>query len=393
MIKKYVLPLIFLCFFNFTKSQVQLSVYSEVSIITAGSGSNLYEAFGHSAIRIKDPVLQLDVIYNYGIFDFNSPNFYINFIKGDLLYSLGKQNFNNFVEKYNYQKRWVKQQVLNLNQQEKQDFFLYLENNAQLENRNYSYDPYFNNCATKLRDITSIILKDKLIFNDINDSNGKTSLRSLMEKEIPWNTWGSFGINLALGAKLDKEITENQYMYLPKYVYQKFKAATIEKNIKIENLIKKEVIIVDHKELKYKSNLLSPFLIFSIISLIGIFITYRDYKLNKRTKWLDFTILFTTGFIGLIILFLWLFTNHSTAPNNFNFLWAFAPNLFIAFVLLRKKSSKFISLYFKIKIFLLIIMMVIWVLGIQFFPLAILPFTIFLFLRYLYIHKQLKSIH
>ena len=132
--KNYVL-LFFL--FLFTKSfyaQVNLSVYSEVSIITAGPGTELYEAFGHSAIRIKDPVLRLDLIYNYGMFDFNAPNFYSNFTKGKLIYSLGRYKFEYFLRSYKRDKRWVKQQVLNLTQPERQAFFIFLENNALSKN-------------------------------------------------------------------------------------------------------------------------------------------------------------------------------------------------------------------------------------------------------------------
>ena len=61
---------------------LKLSVYSEVSILTVGPGEELFTAFGHTAIRIKDPLLRIDVVYNYGMFDFNQPNFYTNFVSG-----------------------------------------------------------------------------------------------------------------------------------------------------------------------------------------------------------------------------------------------------------------------------------------------------------------------
>jgi hypothetical protein len=389
--KKYLLLLFCISFFNLSKAQVKLSVYAEVSIVTASSGSELFEAFGHSAIRIKDPILQLDIIYNYGMFDFNAPNFYTNFVKGKLLYRLGKQRYKNFIYSYNYQKRWVKQQVLNLNQQEKQAFFLYLENNAQPKNREYLYDPYYNNCATKLRDITTIILGKKLTFNSVNSTDETYTLRELMRQEIPWNTWGSFGINLALGNKLDKIATEAQYMYLPDYVFTKFKMATTTVNGKTENLVKNEEIIIGHKDKKYEPQLLSPFLVFSIISLLGLFITYKDFKNNKRTKWFDFLILFITGLIGIVIIFLWFLTNHSTTPNNFNFLWAFAPNIIVSFLLLKKKLNNWLPLYFKILALLLIIMMIFWIVGIQSFPIAVIPLIVVLFLRYLFLQKNLLT--
>lgn len=391
--KNYFLLLCFLSFFNLSNGQVQLSVYSEVSIVTAGPGTEIFETFGHAAIRIKDPVLQLDVIYNYGMFDFNAPNFNLNFVKGTPYYSLGKQRFSHFISSYNFQKRWVKQQVLNLSQSEKQAYFLYLENNARPENRDYLYDPYYNNCATKLRDITTDILRNKVTFKALDSRKKNYTLRELMQQEIPWNTWGSLGINIALGSELDKIATENQYMYLPDYVYQKFKVATTIQNKEVVPLVKKEVDLLLHPEKQYKSALVSPFLLFMLLGLLGFLITYKDHTNLKRTKWFDSLLLFATGILGSLVLFLWCFTNHSTAPNNFNFLWAFAPNLLVAFLRLNKTWKRWFSLYFKFLALLLFVMLVFWVLGIQSFPLAIIPFLILLFVRYIYLQHYFSSLH
>ncbi|MGK0324896.1 MAG: hypothetical protein ACJA2M_000629 [Polaribacter sp.] len=388
--KKNYVFLLFL--FLFTKSfyaQVNLSVYSEVSIITAGPGTELYEAFGHSAIRIKDPVLRLDLIYNYGMFDFNAPNFYSNFTKGNLLYRLGRYKFEYFLAGYKRDKRWVKQQVLNLNQDERQAFFMYLENNVLPENASYSYDPYFNNCATKLRDITTTILGDKINLSDKNLDKNR-SFRQLMDKEIPWNTWGSFGINLALGSKLDQKADFRQYMYLPDYVYSIFNNSTLFIQNQPKKLIKREDVLLNFKELKQETLIYNPFLIFSIISLIGIFLTYSDFKNKKRSKWIDFVILFTTGIVGVLIVFLWFFTDHSTTPNNFNFLWAFAPNLIIAFLILGQQQQKWLNYYFKFSLFLLIIIPILWIVKVQLFPIAVIPLLILLFTRYLFLSKRLN---
>jgi hypothetical protein len=387
--KNYLFLLFFLLLIKPLQAQVQLSVYSEISIVTAGPGSVLYEAFGHSAIRIKDPVLQLDLIYNYGIFDFNTPDFYTNFTKGNLLYKLARYDFKYFLASYKKDKRWVKQQVLNLNQQQKQAFLIYLENNALPENATYFYDPYFNNCATILRDITSTILKDQVIFSD-NNLNKNLSFRQLMDKEIPWNTWGSFGINFILGSKLDTKPDFKQYMYLPDYVYSIFKNSTLFVKNQPESLVKREDILLDYKELEQKISIFSPFLIFSIISFIGIFFTYRDYKKKKRTKWLDFTLLFATGTLGIVVIFLWFFSDHSTTPNNFNFLWAFAPNVFIAFLVLKQHPKKWLHAYFKFLIFMLGLIPVFWVFEIQLFPISAIPLLILLFIRYLYVSKKMN---
>ena len=387
---KYFFLLFLLPFLKPIYSQVQLSVYSEISIVTAGPGTELYEAFGHSAIRIKDPVLRLDLIYNYGIFDFNAPNFYGNFVKGKLLYKLGRYDFKYFVESYNRQNRWVKQQILNLDQKQKQAFFLFLENNAQPKNASYFYDPYYNNCATKLRDITLSILGDKVTFHDSHLEKNQ-SLRQLMGKEISWNTWGSFGINLALGSKLDTKATSDQYMYLPDYVFSAFKNATVLKNNQLESLVKKEETLLEFKELEQEISLLNPLLIFLIITVIGLYITYKDFKNKKRTKWFDFVLFFSTGFMGVIIILLWFFTDHSTTPNNFNFLWAFAPNLAIAFLFLKNNPQKWVQKYMLLLLLLLLFIPILWVSNIQVFSFAMIPLLILFFVRYLFLSRLLSA--
>lgn len=387
MTKKYLLLLFLISFINPIKAQLQLSVYSEVSIVTAGPGTELYEAFGHSAIRIKDPVLNLDLIYNYGMFDFNAPNFYTNFAKGKLIYSLARYDFKYFIASYKRDKRWLKQQVLDLTQEEKQKYFKFLENNANPQNANYLYDPYYDNCATKLRDITSSILGDKVVFK--NDSLEKNlTLRELMDKEIYWNTWGSFGINLIAGTKLDKKATSLEYMYLPDYVYLGFKEAILFVKNQPKKLIKREDILLKYKENEPKIGLFNPLLIFSLLAIIGLFITYKDLKKGKRTKWLDFILFFITGFIGSVVIFLWFFSTHSTAPNNYNFLWAFAPNLIIAFILLKDKHQKWMQKYMFVLLLLLVCIPILWIAKTQIFPLAITPLLVMFFIRYLYLFSS-----
>ncbi|MDG1527827.1 MAG: DUF4105 domain-containing protein [Polaribacter sp.] len=361
---------------------------AEVSIITAGPGKVLYEGFGHSAIRVKS--VDFDFIYNYGFFDFNAPNFYLNFTKGKMLYKLERYPFHYFVRSSQRDKRWVKEQVLDLKWSEKQQFFEYLENNAKPDNATYLYDPFFNNCATIIREIAENVLKNKIIFQSNYLKDGQ-SFRQLMNIEIPWNTWGSFGINLALGRKLDQVATAKQYMYLPDYVYSGFKNAKIIRNGNYKGLIKTDRYILKFNELKIEPSFLNPFLVFTLLLLIGVFITYKDVKRKKRTKWFDFLLFFSTGIIGLLIVFLWFFTNHSTTPINFNFLWAFAPNIIIAFYLLKENPKLWVKTYLKILIILLLSIAFIWIGKIQLLPFAILPIILLLLIRFFYLSKKLLS--
>ncbi|WP_420553389.1 DUF4105 domain-containing protein [Tenacibaculum aiptasiae] len=394
MFKKYFSFLVVLCCLNYSFSQVSptsnLSNSSQISIITSGPGDVLYEKFGHTAIRVKDPVSNLDLIYNYGIFDFDNPSFYADFTKGYMKYKLARYPFYLALKSSQQDQRWVKEQVLNLTQQQRNQFFQFLETNALPKNAGYFYDPFFDNCATKPRDIIQQILGDKLIFNESFVSED-LSLRQLMNKEIHPNTWGSLGINIALGSKLDKIATPNEYLYLPDYVFNALNLSKVIKDGKEENLVLKSNTLLDFKEKKSTSDLISPFLVVLLISLLGIFITYKDLKNDKRTKWLDVTLFFFSGVIGFLIIYLWFFTNHSTAPNNFNFLWAFAPNIVLSFYLSKDKIPDWVLKYIKLLLLLLFIIPIIWVTHIQLFSIALIPLFILLGIRYWFLQKTLNS--
>ncbi|WBX74547.1 DUF4105 domain-containing protein [Tenacibaculum pacificus] len=393
MIKKITTIFLFLCCLNTLLSQVnntlKLSDYSKISVITSGPGEALYEKFGHTAIRIKDPVLQLDLIYNYGIFDFSGPSFYTDFTKGYMKYKLAKYPFYLSLKSAQQDERWVKEQILNLTETQKNTFFNILEINSAPENASYLYDPYFDNCATKPRDIIKKVLGDKLIFKD-DFVTKNTSLRQLMNKEIHQNTWGSFGINIALGSRLDKIATASEYLYLPDYVFEALNYSKILKDGKEDNLISKTNILLDFKEKESKKDPISPFSVILTLSLFGLFITHKDYKNSKRSKWLDFVLFFTSGITGVLIVYLWFFTNHSTAPNNFNFLWAFAPNLIVSFFLTQKKSPKWISKYMILLLAFLVILAIIWITKTQLLSITLIPLLILFAVRYWFLQKTLN---
>jgi membrane-associated HD superfamily phosphohydrolase len=371
-------------------AQANLSVYSEISIVTAGPGEKLYEKFGHAEIRIKDPVLNLDLIYNYGVFDFNQPNFLLNFADGKMYYVLARYDFKYFLASYKKDKRWVKQQVLDLTTAEKQYFFLYLESNALTKNATYLYDPFFNNCASKLRDITTKILNENVVLSSKNIQNKKT-LRKLMNKEIVWNTWGNFGINLITGTILDIERNQLEYTYLPDYLFKTIKNAKIKRENKFVSLVKKEEVLLNFKEISNTTSIFNPLLLFTVLLFLVIFITYKDIKNQQRTKWLDFIIFFITGIVGLILSYFWFFSSHKTAPNNYNILWAFFPNLIVAFMITKALAKKWLSKYLMVLFACLLLVPVLWTLGLQVFPITAIPLLLLLLIRYLFLYTYARK--
>ncbi|WP_051398824.1 lipoprotein N-acyltransferase Lnb domain-containing protein [Tenacibaculum maritimum] len=389
---KFINCFIFFLFFIRSNSIIGQQKQLSISIITVGPGEELYEKFGHSAIRVKAINKNIDLIFDYGIFDFNAPNFYLNFTKGKLLYKVASYPFHYFLRDKNQEKRWVKEQILNLSDEESQRFFNYLKENALPQNATYEYDPFFDNCATKPRDITKIILGDKVLFKE-HFIFKKQSLRQLMNEEIYWNTWGNLGINIALGSRLDQIADANEYFYLPDYALKGFNTAFIKIKGRESKLVKKQTTILDFEEKSTKTSFFNPLFVLLIIMFLGLLITFRDYKHNKRSIFFDFILFLSTGFFGLLIVFLWFFTNHSTAPNNFNFLWAFAPNLLISIRLLKEeKLPSWLGKYLLVLLILMGIIPLLWLSKIQLFSWALLPLFILLVIRYLFLyHKTLNS--
>ncbi len=385
--KHYLFLLLFFVSFFGNSQQLNLSPSAEISVITIGPGQQLYDSFGHSAFRVKDPTQNIDVVYNYGTYDFDTPNFYLKFAQGKLMYQLA---FNNYTPFYNYyvrQNRWIKEQVLNISATEKQAMFDFLLNNAKPENKDYLYDFLFDNCATRIRDVMVTVLGDELVFNEDHITE-EYSFRELIQKNVYWNSWGSLGMDVAIGAIVDRNATIWQYQFLPQYVFEGAANAILTKGSTSHDLIKKTNDIFKNTETKPTTNFfLSPLFAFGILGLLIIFITFLDNKKETRSRYLDGILYFITGIVGVLLLLLWVATEHSTTTTNYNLLWAFPLTLFFIFEISKKNPKKWIRKYVFFQILLLSLLVIHWITGVQAFAYGLIPLLIALVIRYLYLLK------
>ena len=143
--------------FGFTSSNAQTIPVDNttISILTCGTGDQVYAIFGHSAIRVQDPTKNIDWVFNYGTFDFDTPNFIPKFLRGKLLYQVKGSSYDRFLAEYQFYQRDVREQVLNLSLSEKEEIVEALKQIIKPENRDYLYDFFFDNCLCK----TSIFSK------------------------------------------------------------------------------------------------------------------------------------------------------------------------------------------------------------------------------------------
>lgn len=384
-LKQFTLFLISILFSSYAIAQsINLTEKAEISILTIGPGNYLYDKFGHSAIRVKDKNIGIDMVFNYGTYDFNTPNFYSKFARGKLLYSLSLSDFTDFFQYYRKEDRWITEQLLNLNNNQKKAVFQLLMENAKPENREYLYDFTYDNCATRIRDILSLALEDKI---DFPTTQTNTSFRDLIQENLHSNTWGSIGIQLALGASMDRHISRLEQQFLPNYVLK----ANTETHIKNNNkgwfpLVKETNYLNKQKKIKKSSfSITSPWVIFSILGALLFISVWRDKRNENRTKYVDITIFTITGVIGLILVFLWFGTDHQATKFNYNILWAFPLNIFFIKTISSNNYNKRIIQFINLLRILLFLMFFHWVTGVQKFPIPILPLLIGLLIRYNYL--------
>lgn len=376
-----------LSFFSLSAKYPTLSEEAEVSLITVGPGPSLVDCFGHSAFRVVDPTMNLDRVYNYGIYDTDIEGFYVKFALGTVDYIVASYDFDRFLRNYKAQNRWVTEQVLNVVGAEKQAIFEFLENNSLPQNRSYRYDQFFDNCATKLRDIPKSVLGDQLIFHENPEKKGAT-MRQLVDENSFNHLWLDLGIDIALGNIIDRKVGTEAHMYLPDYVLTAYADATILRNEEEVPAIKATNKLFESDFHEQPKETLSPTLLFSVITLVVMIFTVKDYLSKKRSRWLDFTIFLVTGLIGLIVFLLWVATHHTTTVNNFNVLWAFAPNLVIAFLIVSKKPKPWLMVYVRFLVILLICMTFVWIGKLQIFNTAMIPMMIMLTFRYVYLWQK-----
>jgi hypothetical protein len=386
--RKLQLLVFFFALGNFLFSQTPtLTENAKVSVITCASGDALYSAFGHTAFRVQDTALGIDVVYNYGTFDFNQPNFYLNFTKGKMIYSLSRRSFEGFLYEYELEKRWVEEQILDLTVAQRNQLLLFFEENYLPENRDYLYDPLLNNCSSITGDILKEQFGEAIVF-DGSHLEKQYTFRQLVRQFMPVNTWSMFGIDLAFGSPVDRKATVQEHMFLPYYAMEQLRNTTFNG----KPLVKRERTILDYNEHLQRGFFpLSPLFWFILLLAFTGTITYFDFKHKARSRWLDFSLLFLTGLTGTFLFLLWVATDHTSTPYNYNILWAFPVNLVIAFpFLFQDKVPVWAPKYFGVTLGLMGIMLLLWALKVQIFSPVLIPLLLTLAIRYGYMIKYSK---
>lgn len=328
---KYIsILLVLILFGHFGKAQEEPSAL-RISLITCTPGAELYSVFGHNALRIVDSAAGTDIAYNFGTFNFDDPDFYTKFVRGKLQYFLSQENFTDFLFAYQYFKRGVSEQVLNLTEKEKKEIQRALFENLSEENRYYKYDFFYDNCSTRLRDII-FKTKSNQAFNPpqfvANGLTFRDHLHTYLDRaEMKWTR---LGIDLILGLNADRKMSVSNAMFLPEFLAKGVNATEVNSQ---KLVVEENTLLPDQQPAPTRDSfLLTPFFIFLIIAILMMLpLGNKIPAYAQFQQVLQKTIFISAGLLGLLMLFLWIGTDHQTMTNNLNLFWAFPLHLVLAF--------------------------------------------------------------
>lgn len=414
-------------------AQVILSDKAEISLLTcAPYDEEVFTVYGHAALRIHDPERELDLIFNYGIFDFSKPNFIYRFAKGETDYMLGVANFPDYVTEYQMRGSDITEQVLNLLPGEKARIWAALLENYQPENRVYRYNFFFDNCATRLA-----ALAEKNVYGEIqyNDPPKPKTFRELINYCTRNHPWLTFGCDLALGSPTDRTATPHEMMFLPFYLKEAFAKATVVQPDGLERPLVKQTRVIgaagsgtetmagpvgntpadqtaqasptartseetqaiqaaeDTKATPTKpaeeteesaaatDAFLTPMAASLLLFLLVGGLTFIEWRKKIYFRWLDCILFFLAGAGGVILFFLSFISVHPATWPNWSMVWLNPLDLVAVILFCVKKARKAAYCYHFINFAALSMMLAGWYWIPQHLNAAFLPLVATLWLR------------
>jgi hypothetical protein len=351
---------------------------TEVFLITCGPGTETYSVYGHSALRIVIPGDKSDAVYNWGVFDFSTPNFAWKFASGRLDYSLGVYSYEDFLRDYFLEQRWVVSQKINLEKDEIEKLLQLINENLKPGNIKYRYDFFYDDCSTRIRDLIEKTVGDALIYPPEKDKKELRTFRYLTgeyEKGFPWT---KAGIDLIMGSPGDKKASFRDRMFLPIELMNGLSELLIRRNGKMIPLLRNpEIVLSFDPPVQKEKFITSPLFIISIILIIVILLTafFRGRKVNALIDLIIFTIF---SLFALLMIFFNFFTDHQQMKWNLNIIWL---NPFIILCLISLVLRKDWLIWFRLVFYMSVLFLALQVFLPQEINNAFIPMAGILILR------------
>ena len=374
--KKIKIHLIYILVFLFaTSAFAQQEDSIRISLLTCGAGNEIYSHYGHTAIRCENFTKHTDVVYNYGVFDFDTPNFIWRFTLGETDYLLSKNSFSNFATAYaisRYCICWSKLKLIAL-----------LEENYLPKNRSYRYNFFYDNCATRPRDLIEKALDNRIQYKeDMNTTDTGITFRNLLHQYNSQHPWASFGIDLCIGSEADAPISRREMMFVPFCVETFFAQANIiDQNKEMRPLVISQSPIITPPESLQANCIFTPIRVSLLLLIIISSLTIIEIKKNKRWWYIDLFLFCFAGLAGCLLAFLSLFSQHPAVSQNYLIIALHPLYLFLLPWIILKIKRRERSLILLINTIILILFTLLWNVFPQEFPFAALPLILCLLIR------------
>ena len=285
---------------------IQLSKNTHVSVITCGTGNESYSLFGHTAIRVQDTTNAIDDVYNYGAFDFNTPNFVMKFIKGNLQYFAVVHSYPDFINQYQYEKRSVYEQELNIPLNLKQKLFDNLNTSLASGESHYTYKFIDKNCTSMVVDIINKTLDTVAI---VKNTDTDITYRTILYPYFDGHFYEKLGTSIIFGKKVDQSGSK---IFLPFELQKSLKKVSFQN----QPLAKQNKTIIEFKNEVPMSWWNNPYTYFILLSFIAF--------INKKS--IDLFYLSIMAILGIFFAFVGFYSLHPELGYNYNIL-LFNPSL------------------------------------------------------------------
>lgn len=354
-----------------------LSPDAKISLVVSGSSDlAIYTQWGHAAIRVYSPNDFIDITYNYGVFSFDD-SFIYKFVKGETDYCLGAYSYNAMYKETIYKNADLYEMELNLTESERNRLYWNLVQNAMPENRTYRYRFFFDNCATRPRDMVEKSIEGNIVFEKDSANAKLLTYRDYIHNLLKTARWYEFGINMCLGKPTDDSVHYYERMFLPMELKYAFEHATIVgKDGSIRPLVVSTKQTLKHGDVQKKKELfdiLTPDLLFWIILVLSIAHAAFYIKTGKDDRWVYLGLHSLLGLFGCLLFFLAFISVHDCVYPNYSLLWCSPLHWIIAALIYIKKAQKAENILQGLNVVLNIAALMVPVIGLQTFDTAFIP--------------------
>ena len=305
-------------------------------LVTCEPGEEVYERFGHSGIRVYDPVTGIDEVFHWGLFSFDTPNFVGRFISGNTDYEMGVYETRFFMRQYIERGSSIYAQELDLTSEQKQEFWCKLWENYRPENRKYRYNFIYDNCATRPYQLILSIYNHKIL---LKDNLFQLRYRDIINQYVPVGSALNTGINLIIGGNADRYMTTRNSVSFPMYTMETLNHTQYIENNEMKSVVKANEVMNRAPRMSFETSEFEYHISIILPLLLAVGCAIYSIKKKRYVPYFTQFMLLVSGLIGVVIFYLWFCSHHPLVDNNMNILWCSPLNIILMVLLFIRKQS------------------------------------------------------